>query len=184
MNPSMAGKWDYSKVEYRGRYGECDSTYQKGMAWLEGCATIEDWGCGMGWAATFTPKGSKYIGVDGSKSKFSDVVADLVSYRSQVDGIFMRHVLEHNYDWREILRNAVASAPKRMSLIVFTPFVAKTTDSVPTDGPYAGIPDICFCKDDLIREFAGMNWKDELVTPSKTPYGSETVFYLSKCGDV
>jgi hypothetical protein len=36
-------------------------------------------------------------------------VVDLAHYRSNVPGIFMRHILEHNYEWARILDNALAS---------------------------------------------------------------------------
>lgn len=178
MNPSMAGKWDYSKYEYAWRYGDDNQSYVKGMAFLEGCATIEDWGCGTAWARQFIPKGSKYIGVDGSGSKFIDKVEDLVLYRSQVDGIFMRHVLEHNLDWEEILKNFVASFTKKASLVFFTPWRDKT-EAVLADG-VRGIYDVLFKKEDITKHFEGLTVKEEFIAESKTAYGSETIFYLSK----
>lgn len=178
MNESMAGKWDYSKVENPSRYGEDNQTYVKGMEWLAGCKTIEDWGCGMGWARQFTPKGAQYVGVDGSACKFTDKVEDLVKYRSTVDGIFMRHVIEHNLDWEPILHNFIASFSKKASLILFTPFREKTTPCL-ADGVRM-IYDVLFAKNDILQTFVGCSFREEHLPVTKTAYGEETVFYLSK----
>jgi len=37
-----------------------------------------------------------YIGIDGSNTKYADKIEDLVLYKTKVDAIHMRHVLEHN----------------------------------------------------------------------------------------
>jgi hypothetical protein len=94
------GKWAdwYQGVEKPWPYGDT-TTYEIGAAWLDGCALIEDWGCGAGWLRTLVPP-DQYRGIDGTSSPFCDEVVDLVSYRSTVPAIFMRHVLEHNHDWR------------------------------------------------------------------------------------
>ena len=78
---------------------------------LKDCKIIEDWGCGMGWFKQFVK--SKYIGLDGSKTPHSDKKVDLTKYKSSVDGIFMRHILEHNFEWEKILRNACQSFTKK-----------------------------------------------------------------------
>ena len=58
---------------------------------------------------------SEYVGLDGT-SPFADRVVDLRAHRSSADCIFMRHVLEHNVEWRKILHGAVNSFRKRMVL--------------------------------------------------------------------
>ena len=92
-------------------YGDTTS-YAIGAAWLAECALIEDWGCGPGWLRTLLPV-DRYRGIDGTASPCCDVVVDLIAYRSAVLWIFMRHVLEHNEAWSQILDNAVASFTER-----------------------------------------------------------------------
>ena len=108
---------EYQNAE-KFRYGD-DTTYQKGITFLDGHGLIEDWGCGFGDAGSFVTQ-SPYRGIDGS-SPHADEIVDLREYRSQADCIFMRDVLEHNADWSRILANAVAWFKKRMALIIFTP---------------------------------------------------------------
>ena len=69
---------------------------------------IEDWGCGTTYARKFVTKGS-YVGIDGSPTDATNKVVDLRQYTSAADCIFMRHVLEHNTHWQEILTNAIGS---------------------------------------------------------------------------
>jgi len=119
-------KWNYSKLEISKNYRFYGKklTYQLGNDFLKDCDMVEDWGCGGGGFLSFRPDA---IGVDGSISPFTKKHADLVTYKSICDGIFMRHVLEHNYDWKNILDNALNSFTKKMCLITFTPFGYKTT---------------------------------------------------------
>ena len=119
---SSAGKWNYADVVDRTSYGDSTS-YQKGAEFLKGLA-VEDWGCGMGWMRNFVD--GPYVGIDGSKSKFSDKVEDLTKYTSKTEGLFIRHVLEHDWRWEEILHNALSSFTKRMVLVFFTPYADKT----------------------------------------------------------
>lgn len=170
------GKWDYSKIEQPARYGEDDVTYEKGMRFLEGCDVIEDWGCGTAYAEKFTPEGSMYRGLDGSPSDFCDEVVDLRIYRSQAEGIFMRHILEHNLGWEKILGNALASFTKKFVLMIFTPWRPETGvcywDNL-------GVVDICFKREDIVSKFEGFKYTtEELVT--KTACGVENVFYFER----
>src|SRR5438309_1438200 len=108
MGVGNAGKWNpfYREITRTELYGD-DITYKRASDFLADVSEVEDWGCGLGGFRRFcrTP----YIGIDGSKSAFADKIADLASYRSQADGILIRHVLEHDYRWRKILDNAVNS---------------------------------------------------------------------------
>ena len=70
----------------------------------------------------------------------------------------MRHVLEHNTHWQEILANALASFQKKMTLIIFTPFVDETRH---IEDRWSGIPTISFRKDDLTRFFEGLSYTEE-----------------------
>ena len=175
---SLKGAWKYGEVpEFN--YGD-DVTLRIGMAYLDGHGTIEDWGCGFGHARQFA-RTSHYVGVDGSSDR-ADKIVDLAAYKSDVDCIFMRHILEHNTDWRRILANAVASFRKRMVLVIFTPMADKTRQIGTTaDGRLTAVPvpDISFRKDDLTDVFKHLNyWEESFRTD--TQYGTEHVFYIQK----
>src|ERR1700722_11100627 len=101
------GRWDqwYAGLDAASPYGDVRS-YEVGAAFLADCELVEDWGCGKGGMRQYVAPDS-YRGIDGSRTPFADVIADLREYRSDVDGVFVRHVLEHNYDWRTILSNVL-----------------------------------------------------------------------------
>jgi hypothetical protein len=60
----------------------------------------------------------RYRGIDGIPSPRCAEFVDLVQYRSSVPWIFMRHILEHNYEWARVLDNALASFTQRITLIL------------------------------------------------------------------
>lgn len=170
----MLGLWDYSKSTSDQKYGDDDLTYQKGMEFLSDCKTVEDWGCGTGHAKRFC-KGS-YVGVDGSMGPETLVVSDLREYTSNVEGIFLRHVLEHNHDWKKILGNAVKSFTHKMALILFTPF-SHETHQIATN--WSNIPDLSFRKEDIAEFFAGLKVREEALR-TQTQYKMEYIFYIEK----
>jgi hypothetical protein len=149
-------------------------TYQMAADWLEPCETVEDWGCGRKWFSTFRPNG--YIGLDGSGT-YADRIVDLATYRSTVEGILLRHVIEHDYRWADILDNAVASFTRRMCLIVFTPVATKTHEIAFTES--LGVPDIVFARRALTTRFDGCEWTAERVQ-TQSQYGVETVFRVER----
>ena len=100
------------------RYGS-ESSYIVGMSWLDECLEVEDWGCSKAYSKRYCR--GQYRGIDGTPGA-ADEVAELNSYRSSTPGLFMRHVLEHNEDWRLILQNALDSFTQRMVLIVHRDF--------------------------------------------------------------
>ena len=116
------GKWDrlHMPISEPNLYGEDDTTYLMGAEFLQDVGMVEDWGCGIGGFRKFCK--TPYIGVDGSRGAFIDRIADLETYGSHADGIFMRQVLEHNYRWQPILDSALASFTLKMCLVIFTPF--------------------------------------------------------------
>lgn len=158
-------------------YGD-DTTYRKGIAFLDGHGTIEDWGCGTAHARTFVTS-SPYIGLDES-SPHSDQIVDLTEYSSDADCVFMRHLLEHNTDWRRILANAVASFANRMVLIISTPFADTTrvigTTSRATSAP---VPDISFKREDLTGYFNQFTYREESFD-TNTLYRTEHVFFIER----
>lgn len=179
---SMLGKWDnwYKKVSENDmgsfRYGET-VTYQLAADFLNDQPEVEDWGCGTGGFKRFCK--SKYIGVDGSKTPFADKIADLRTYRSKVDGIMMRHILEHNYDWQEVLKAALESFQKKFCLVIFTPFQAETKEIAHNKKHGVDVPDIAFAKNEIESYFTGMKWRLETYK-TRTGYGVEHVYFIEK----
>jgi hypothetical protein len=176
----MIGKWDkwYAGVTTRGsfRYGNTD-TYKLGATFLKGLYTVEDWGCGLG-GFREVYKG-RCIGIDGSANPFVDRVVDLRTYRSLVEGIYMRHVLEHNYDWRMVLQSAMDSFEKKFCLVLFTPFSDTTHEIAHNLKHGVDVPDISFRKDDVEEYFKGYVWRMESIK-SKTHYKIEHIYYIEK----
>lgn len=177
---SNLGRWDrwYSGLEFDPQpYGDTD-TYKKGADWLRSCDLIEDWGCGKGWFSKFVKRG-QYRGLDGSWSPWAEEIVDLVHYQSRVEGIYMRHVLEHDYQWHRILENALASFQKRMALVLFTPLSDATHEIAFAEDP--GVPDISFSLDDLTFYFGAHDVEYTYETlETATQYKTETIFYLEK----
>lgn len=176
---SNLGKWDshYADVIDAAAYGDSES-YRLGATWLAKCPTVEDWGCGLGWFRQFLAPEQIYVGVDGSHSKFADVVADLEVYRSSTTaGLFMRHVLEHNRNWRPVLANALASFTKRMVLVIFTPWQQETTE-LRVEGAYGDVPTIGFARKDIIDALDGVQYVERSISSRQTFYGVEHLFLI------
>lgn len=155
-------------------------TYKLGGEWLKDCNIVEDWGCGAGGFIQHCRK--KYIGVDGSNTPFAHKKVDLVNYTSSADGIFMRHVLEHNYEWEQLLQNAISSFTKRMCLILFTPFAENDTLEIAHNLKHGvDVPDLSLSKKRLEDIFISNNIKFSLQTMSTdTGYKIEHVYFLEK----
>lgn len=161
-------------------YGASES-YRLGADWLADCSRVEDWGCGTGWLRTFIPL-DRYHGIDGTASPFADEVADLRTHRSETPGLFMRHVLEHNHDWRDVLDATQASFTERMALILFTPMAPQTREH-PELASLGGIdvPVISFAHGDLVARFApGVAWTFEDLASPETFFGVERIYYLER----
>ena len=178
-NESMLGRWGrwYRGVKKPRPYGDT-TTYKLAADWLKDCETIQDWGSGLGWFRRFVPE-SKYTAIDGTKNPFVDKVADLCEYHSSVGGIMMRHVLEHNYDWRKILTNAMGSFSKKFCLIIFTPFSDETHEIAHNRKHNVDVPDIAFRKEDIEEYFKGLKWRTESLK-TRTGYGVEHIYYINK----
>lgn len=153
------------------RYGVEDS-YKVGMAWLRDCRVVEDWGCGPAHSKVY--RVGQYIGVDGTEG-YCDIQASLENYTSSVEGIFMRHVLEHNLEWKKILENALESFTNRMSLIFFTPWADKTS----VVHEWQDIPFISFNKEEILELLNPFLIK-EIVVPYTKKGMTDTVFCLQK----
>lgn len=190
---SRFGLWDDAYNGYEGGrklYGNDIRTATIAAKFLghESVFVIEDWGCGYGGFKKLIAPHQQYIGVDGSRTPFADKFVDLTSYRSAPDGILLRHVLEHNPRWFEILRNALSSFKKRMVIVIFTPFVEETkiVGRYPSwRGSARGVDmlDIAFNKEEILREFGDdVIWTESSVQ-SESQYGSEHIFFFRRPGE-
>lgn len=178
------GKWDryYAGLDPDdpGAYIATE-TYPMGAEWLSDCDVVEDWGCGKGWFSHIAGPGLNIIGIDGSITPFADKVVDLETYRSSVEGIFMRHVAEHNFEYETILTNLVKSFTKRAFIVFFTPMSDGPSKILDWPDGYDNIPDISIPR----------KWVEELLTsngclftsetiPTATMYGEETYYKVEK----
>lgn len=170
------GEWDHASGA-KAPYGTVFS-YRKAAEFLDGiCPVVEDWGCGYAAAKPYF-KRSRYVGVDGSASPYADKVADLLEYRSQADGILIRHVLEHNYDWPLILRNAVESFRRRMCLVFFLPLAPYT--SMYAVNP-SGVPNLHVGRIPLMGILAGLEVREETVPRNdSSPHKAEFMVYVER----
>ena len=165
-----------------GSYGS-HTTYTAGADYLDGLAMLEDWGCGRGFFRTRL-RLSHCRNIDGSPSPNVDRVADLTQYESRVNGIFIRHVLEHEWDWQKILANALRSFEQRMMIVLFTPWsnddITKNiaVDAVAESG--IDVPDLSFSKPEMEEILAPYHphFVDSLIT--RTQYRVEHLIYLHK----
>ncbi len=78
----------------------------------------------------------------------------------------------------------LASFTRRMVLVVHTPFVRATEEHHRTLGRADGtlLPEIRFCRADIVREFREVRFRLEENVPTDSPFGREHIFYLSKDG--
>lgn len=156
-------------------YGD-STTYRLAAEFLNDVSEVEDWGCGLGGFRRFCK--TTYIGLDGSWAPNCDRIVDLVQYRSSADGILLRHVLEHNYEWRAILQNAVESFRSKMCVVIFTPFSHVTRDI--HWWPELQVPDISFEREELVSYFAGLCVRSEEELPTRSQYNVEHMFFLER----
>lgn len=161
-------------------------SFLKGINFLSDCKIIEDWGCGpICYFKNFFKNKSSYIGIDGSFSPNADKSnTDLIEYKSNIEGIFMRHILESNFQWRRILNNAVNSFSKKMVLVVFTPFVDETKILYYNEQDnYSGVPTLSFSKNDILEEINKYNITytiEENIENRYCQYKIENIIYLTK----
>lgn len=177
------GKWDefYSDLKDPDHYIDT-ATYEMGADFLKDCNEVEDWGCGKGWFATVALK-LNVVGVDGSNTPFADKIVDLEDYTTSVEGIFMRHVAEHNFEWEKVLENLTDSFTKRACVIFYTPMNNKSDEAlVVTMSPgWDNIPELSIPTSVWERMLDKKNIKYEIkVVDSTSFYGVETVYYLYK----
>lgn len=165
---SAAGAWDeyYSTISGQLSYGTEESYFIPGV-WLGGLNEVEDWGCGLGFAKRFLPH-TRYIGIDGSPNPHVDVVTDLRFYRSAAEGILLRHVLDHNWCWEQILSNAIASFRRQMAIVIWLPMVQG--EAVHDATNFLGTPDLRIPADRLEAMLAGLWWRKHECESGETVY--------------
>jgi hypothetical protein len=185
---SRLGLWDrfYKSKKDRKVYDD-PATAKIAGALLnqENIQTIQDWGCGYGGFKDYIGEQQTYIGVDGSKTRYADVIADLEEYTSDVDAVHVRHILEHNPGWLNILNNSLKSFNKRMVLTLFTPYQdeTKVIHRYPNfNNTGVEMVDIGFARNDLISRFEAENIKWTAIENIKTEtlYHVEHIFLLEK----
>jgi hypothetical protein len=183
MNDSNIDKWNvwYRRLDPNNPgpfiYGDT-VTLPMGAAFLNDVDLVEDWGCGSGNFKRYCR--TRYRGIDGSDTPFADQKVDLCNYRSNAEGIYMRHVLEHNYAWKQLLTNAVESFQKKMVLVLFTPFAKQTGEIAHNAKLGVDVPDIAFRRKDIVECFAGCRWTSREDIKTATGYGIEHIFFLNK----
>jgi hypothetical protein len=130
----------YDKAAGPVRFGQ-DRSYRIAAAFLKDCDHVQDWGCGTGWLRQYVQ--GEYFGIDGS-GPHADEWADLVEYKSEAEGICLRHVLEHNDDWRVILANALGSFRRRLVIVLSTGLADEDVEL--SFNKRIGVPDIALCR--------------------------------------
>jgi hypothetical protein len=180
---SLVGRWqwfyDTQPSEGPFAFDPAERVFQIGADWFAGCATIADWGCGGGLLSRFVGA-DRYVGVDGSTTAAVSVVADLTDYHVHSDGVFMRHVLEHNYRWERILDNALDAFDQRMVLVLFTPWHDGDGDvrELRWEAGFE-VPTLAFRAGAIEAKLNGFDWEFvEVVSPSA--YGSERMFLIER----
>ena len=171
---TIVGRWQYGNAE------PCpdgdDVTYRKGMAFLDGHGTIEDWGAGTGYARRFVdpkrvprrrrqPEPRRRPHRRPARAIARTPTASSCATSSSTIP-----------DWRTILENALRSFRRRMVLVVFTPFAAETHEIALVAGhprPGASARTIWW------RHFEGSTGARRRVE-TNTEYLREHVFYLER----
>lgn len=174
---SMLGRWTpWYGAGHRACYGPSE-TYALAETWLKGLS-IEDWGCGYAQFRGLHEGG--YRGIDGTAG-WADHVADLRTYQPELrpEGLLLRHVLEHNPDWRRVLENAVASFQKRMVLVLFTPDSGRE-EKVLAHVAAVNVNDLALPHADIEHAFRDCRVLDKKFFPTATGYGGETVWLVER----
>lgn len=176
----MKDRWNYTGLG-RVAYGH-PITYSLPARWFDEIGgLVEDWGCGCAAFKEYLVR-CTYIGLDGSPNEYADRCdVELCEYRSSADHILLRHVLDHNERWRELLANAVASFKRRMVLVIFHDLGPETKILFRHDSPkFKGVPDLQFKEEDLLSFFREHLVRREYIPADESCPNNETLFYLEK----
>lgn len=181
-------KWDgwYAGLAEPQPYGG-PTTYELAAEWLAPCSTVADWGCGKGGFSPYVQPPRRYVGFDGSVTPFASRVVDLASFQWPSEGLLLRHVIEHDYRWADILRNAERSYRRRMVVVLFTLLIDSPEPRVEqvafqSLGPLGGVPDLSFSLA-AIDEVIPTGRASALTVLSATQYGAETVLCYERSAE-
>lgn len=178
------GKWGTLITGEQRAFGD-QITYHRAAQFLADCEQIEDWGCGFSWfSKIMTGHSDAHVqNLDGTKTDYTDRQVNLCNYRSRAEGILLRHVLEHNHDWKQVLENALHSFQRKLVIVTYTPFTEETHnrgDHQFDDG--TTVPVISFRLEDLQECFAKypeISVSEERIQ-TNTEFRDERLFYLEK----
>lgn len=179
MRDTLYGPWSYKDAKQRFPYDDTPS-YAIAGGWVSGRGLVEDWGCGTAWMANYVD--GPYVGIDGAWSRFAKVHADLRTYRSNVPCALMRHVLEHNADWRDIASNFSDSWHDRAAIVFFIP---PGLEDVDLAGEGWQVPDISVSGPDLFEILGRHGTRFDYVEVNHPPessiqYGWEGVVLMER----
>lgn len=186
---SNLGKWDtwykglQPGIENTAMYAEA-WTYFMAAAFFADVQEVEDWGCGKGGFRRIFQ--GKYIGIDGSATPFADKTADLCRYRSSAEAILLRHVLEHNYAWEQILASALLSFRRKLCLVLFTPFSDVTTEIAHNRELGVDVPDLSLSQQEIEVLFRRhqVHWRLFKDLNTKSQYKVEHVYCVWRPGPI
>lgn len=173
QNENNVGKWDgwYTNLPTQpGSFNYGDTlTYRLAAEFLKDCKDVEDWGVGAGGFLRYRPDA---IGVDGSDTPFAQKkYVDLRSYTTDVEGINIRHVFEHNYNWKDILENAVKSANKKLAITLFIPLINDDTKQLAHNAVHGvDVPDMAINE----KEFMDVIMKKNPVKIQRAKFDTDT----------
>lgn len=179
---SNLGKWDGWRYSLPIQLGHSES-YVKAIEWLDGYGHIADWGGGTGYAKQFV-KRSTYTVIDGSKSLASNLTVDLAKFDGESECILLRHVLEHNYNWQDILVNVIKNFARRAAIVTFMPFEYATILDH-EESSYLGsigesVPVLRLYEDEFLTIVDPYLVYRERLGMSSASTPDENIFYLEK----
>lgn len=143
--------------------------------------TLEDWSCGKCIFQKYFRPDINYTGLDITRA-FQDV--NLTEHVSDppANAIFIRNVLEHNEDWRSILKNLLQSFSRKAIIIVSTPFSDDQkggdiyrSSGYNSKGEVVNIPDIQISRVDFEQIL-----HDNEISYKICELNKSTVYYLTK----
>lgn len=179
---SNVGRWSGWATSEPVQLGPLDS-YQKLVEWLDGYGDIADWGGGTGLAARFVRE-SAYRVIDGSLSLANTELIDLADCTSVSDCIMMRHVLEHNYNWQNVLKNLVKRFNRRAAIAIGTPLETETrlhhVERVFFGSVGQEVPVLCLSLGEFLSIIEPYFVKSEHPGWWSDDVPDETIFYLEK----
>lgn len=170
----------YKNVTQPTRYGNDDTSYKLAAEFLDAVpGEVRDWGCGTCYAQQFIK--SPYQGMDGCDSEFCDFHVDLALFKTSTPKALMRHVLEHNWDWKEILENMLNCFTIRAVLILFIP-LAHEEENLSLNGDF-NWPTLALRGSDfnsILAAHKEITVRYEKIETQTPPFNFEGIYYLSK----